>query len=256
MVTWTQWTAIGPRRSTKRRIKAPGAGARARRHSRGTVLPELAVLLLCAGVLATLVIGTLGKSQSIKQDIDASLAVREAYRALQRFVLTHHRLPCPDLADTGREGDASGACPSGQRSGGLPYVALGLDPETYRKTLSIRYGVWRDAMRSDLVRPVDASGNYPALRGNDALIATAFEVAGSAAKSPMPYVAGQGQAGIASNCDIQASNPAYVLTATPAQVTESMPADCFALAPGGGSSMAVMTRSELLGWLLSTRETH
>jgi hypothetical protein len=255
MVTWTQWAAACPHRPTRRRIRARRAATRWR-HGRGTVLPELAVLLVCAGVMAVLVIGTLGKSQAIKEDIDASLAVREAYRALQRFVLTHHRLPCPDLTDTGREGDTSGACPAGQRSGGLPYVALGLDPQTYRKTLSIRYGVWRDAVRSDLVRPVDASGNYPALRGNDALIATAFEVAGSPAKSPMPYVAGHGQSGVASNCDVQASNPAYVLTAAPAQGTRPMPADCFGLAPGGGSSMAVVTRSELLGWLLSTREAH
>jgi hypothetical protein len=233
---------------------APQPPRRWRRPSRGTVLPELAVLLICAGVLAILVIGSLGKSQAIKDDVDASLAVREALRALQRFVLTHHRLPCPDLTDTGREGDATGACPSGHRAGGLPYVALGLDPETYRKTLSMRYGVWRDTARSDLVRPVDASGHYPALRGNDALIATAFEVAAAPGAAQMPYVAGQGTSGAANDCDVQASHPAYVLTAVPMKSARPSPVHCFALAAEGGSSMAVVARSELLGWLLSTRE--
>lgn len=212
------------------------------------------MLLLCAGVLAILVIGTVGKSQAIRADVDASLAIREAYRALQAFVLTQHRLPCPDLNHTGREGDGTGACPPGQRAGGLPYAALGLDPERFSKTVSVQYGVWRDTAAGDLVRPADSTGAFPALHGKEALLGTAFEVAASPDKAQMPYVAGAGQSGAASNCEVQASHPAYVLTATPSVDNQAWQRGCFSLQPGAGSSMAIVSRSELLGWLLETRE--
>lgn len=253
-VTWNKTASV--HRRTRRH--AAGASedplAKARWRNNGTLLPELSILLLCAGVLAILVIGTVGKSQAIRADVDASLAVREAYRALQAFVLTHHRLPCPDLNHSGREGDGTGACPAGQRAGGLPYVALGLDPERYGKTMSIRYGVWRDTAASDLVRPVDSSGVFPALHGKEALLNAAFEVAASPDKTQMPYVAGDGQSGAASNCAVQAGHPAYVLTAAPKADDQAWQDGCFSLQPGAGSSMAVVARSELLGWLLESRE--
>jgi len=256
MVAMTWKSAASVRWRTRRSAKGTSEDplATSRRRSKGTLLPELAVLLLCAGVLAILVIGTVGKSQAIRADVDASLAIREAYRALQAFALTHHRLPCPDLNHTGREGDGTGTCPPGQRAGGLPYVALGLDPDRFSKTVSVRYGVWRDAVAGDLVRPVDSTGIFPALHGKEALLGTAFEVAASPDKTQMPYVAGDGQSGAASNCEVQGSHPAYVLTATPKVADQGWQSGCFSLQPGDGSSMAVVARSELLGWLLETRE--
>ncbi len=253
-MAWQNTASVRWRRRRSARNAGEDPLAMSRRRSKGTLLPELSILLLCAGVLAILMIGTVGKSQAIRADVDASLAIREAYRALQAFVLTHHRLPCPDLNHSGREGDGTGACPPGQRAGGLPYVTLGLDPDRYGKTVSIRYGVWRDTTAGDLVRPVDSSGTFPALYGKEALLGTAFEVAASPDKVQMPYVAGDGQQGMASNCGVQASRPAYVLTAAPKAADQGWQSSCFSLQPGAGSSIAVVARSELLGWLLETRE--
>lgn len=117
----------------------------------GFSLVEFSIVLLIVGILTWTVSGVYDNSQALRereQALSQGEVLREAVRA---FALTNARLPCPDTAGTGWEGDAAGTCNAASDSGWLPYRSLGLE-RPYQRFLAA-YSVYR---RADANAALDA----------------------------------------------------------------------------------------------------
>lgn len=126
----------------------PGRGRAARQ--RGFSLVELSIVLLALGVLGWAVAGSYGNAGTVR-DRDGAVQTAETLReALRAFALRNGRLPCPDSAGAGWEGDASGACIDGVEAGWLPYRTLGLDVP--QDALRAAYGVYRNKAATGATR--------------------------------------------------------------------------------------------------------
>jgi len=110
---------------------------------RGFSLVELSIVLLSLGLLTWAVAGAYDNSNALR-DRDRAVQAGESLReALRGFALRNARLPCPDTAGTGWEGDASGTCPANAEAGWLPYRSLGLDLPA--ASLRALYSVYRNS---------------------------------------------------------------------------------------------------------------
>lgn len=143
----------------------PGRGRAARQ--RGFSLVELSIVLLALGVLGWAVAGSYGNAGTVR-DRDGAVQTAETLReALRAFALRNGRLPCPDSAGTGWEGDAAGACIDGVEAGWLPYRTLGLDVP--QAALRAAYGVYRNKAATggdaDLAVATERTGDAPGTPG-------------------------------------------------------------------------------------------
>lgn len=105
-----------------------------RRHG-GYSLLELAIALVVLALVAGLALRFSGMAldhgtNELERDL-----LRSADSALVGFVLSNHRLPCPDTDADGRED-----CGGGAAVGALPFRTLGL-PDA--RTARLRYGLYR-----------------------------------------------------------------------------------------------------------------
>lgn len=170
---------------------------KAGRRQGGYSLLELAVVLMVVALVVGMAIrlqksgqqaGTLGQQRAL---------LRSAHQAIVEFALTHHRLPCPDVAPggSGVEAQNNGLCTS--NTGGLPYVTLGL-PMGGGSAMSgqVRYGVYSGATNGG----ADGASNPVASFAN--ALAAASQIHPTVA---YPYVPTDGQ------CMTAQLNPAFVL---------------------------------------------
>jgi preprotein translocase subunit YajC len=106
---------------------------------RGFSLLELAIIILILGLLSTFVWRFLMARLQKKESVTAHSLLERADWALTGFILTNHRLPCPDTDENGTEDPCIGTTGVGR----LPYLTLGMADT---RAGAIRYGVLnRDA---------------------------------------------------------------------------------------------------------------
>ncbi len=117
------------------------------RRQQGYSLLELAIAL----AVLSLVVGVLFRFSGLSVQYTASELERDLLRAadsaLIGFVLSNHRLPCPDNNADGNED-----CTPAAGVGGLPYRTLGL-PDARAATM--RYGVYRNRNASSAAADAD-----------------------------------------------------------------------------------------------------
>ena len=106
------------------------------RASRGFSLIELAVVLTIAGLIAVVVWQLMPRFRTLPAMLGlTTTSLTSAESAINGFILSNGRLPCPDSTGGGAE-DCSGTATTGW----LPVRTLGLNAST-----RIRYGAYRDA---------------------------------------------------------------------------------------------------------------
>lgn len=253
--------------------RRPGPAA-----SSGFNLLELAVALAIIGLVALLGNSMMTSFSKGRKHVDLAESVEVVRQSLLTYLLRNKHLPCPDLTGTGYPGDTSGNCPSSADIGYLPYAVLGLSSPRPGEDLDSRivYGVFRSSNQADLVRPTKAPGDELDADASGAFIHTLVNAAKLPVSSQRPYVTGPhdpfstGMAGAKpENCNVAASNPAFVLAApgTPVAgahvrrggVNASLldaGSKCFAAPdrkpqPDYGDVVHAESKFELLGWYVT-----
>lgn len=236
-----------------------------RQRQQGLSLLELAIAVAAVGALGLLVSQSYLGTDALRARQRAAAELEQGQQALLAFMLSHHRLPCPDLDGDRREGDAAGTCPADARSGWLPAETLGL---ALQGAALPRYAVSRDA-GADLVAPPSLTGDDPA-NGHAALLRALANAAAQPLRPGQPFLTGDGAALGSVDCAMtRTANPAFVLLAAatdrngdggrfdgPHAGYDSAPGLCFAppsLPLSASYDDVVQSRSaeSLLGWLRS-----
>ena len=117
---------------------------------RGFSLLELTIVLLVIGS-TVFIARTLAPSVSDKTDSQQqgasfqtdSAVLKDAEQQLMGYILSHNRLPCPDITGDGLENCGTAAAPT--HSGALPYRTMKLpQPALNAHNNALRYGVYRN----------------------------------------------------------------------------------------------------------------
>ncbi|MDR0771389.1 MAG: hypothetical protein LBE75_09415 [Burkholderiales bacterium] len=111
----------------------------------GFSLLELAIIVLLLGLLTTLTWKFIGQRVQQQAAVKTYSLLERADWALTGFIMSHHRLPCPDTNQDGEEN-----CGGSDQVGTLPYKTLGLADA---RAGQIRYGVLR---RTEVVADPEA----------------------------------------------------------------------------------------------------
>jgi hypothetical protein len=131
---------------------------------RGFSLLELAIIVLILGLLTTLTWKFLAHRVQQQVAVTTHSLLERADWALTGFIMSHHRLPCPDTNQDGMED-----CAATSQVGTLPYRTLGFADA---RAGQIRYGVLRRT--TEVADPeAETADPAPALpRGADLTVAT------------------------------------------------------------------------------------
>ena len=117
---------------------------------RGFSLLELTIVLLVIGS-TVFIARSLAPSVSDKTDSQQqgasfqadSAVLKDAEQQLRGYILSHNRLPCPDITGDGLEDCGTAAAPT--HSGALPYRTMKLpQPALNAHNNALRYGVYRN----------------------------------------------------------------------------------------------------------------
>lgn len=216
---------------------------------RGASIVELALILGITGVIAIGAFSAMSTARKSQNENVENVALVSARNALQTFVLTEKRLPCPDMSGSGFEGSGSpNSCAMAGNVGRFPFRTLNMEKPILADGKILRYGVWRETLTDLAVRPpmpptptgpdLDADGRHRFLTR----IVDATKLYGGLTQ---PYIAATDALGRATNCNSVASNPAAVV-AISERDNNSV---CFFDAPTGESQTVYISRLEFLGWL-------
>lgn len=125
---------------------------------------ELTIVLIVIGVM-TWTVSQAYENSMVLRDREAATQQGEVLRdALRSFALKNARLPCPDTAGRGWEGDASGICTAVTDVGWFPYRSLGFERPQSRFLAT--YAVYRRAdataaLDADMVLRKERTGDSP-----------------------------------------------------------------------------------------------
>ncbi|MDR9497816.1 MAG: type II secretion system protein [Hydrogenovibrio sp.] len=125
----------------------------------GFSLVELAVVIAILGVVALGISQFLPEVRQLFSNDTDQVRLDKAESAIKGFVLSHHRLPCPDTNDDGEEN-----CAPTNVVGKLPYSSLGLaSPVTSVSGQPIKYAIYHNSSEGlDLSEDADIyTPQYP-----------------------------------------------------------------------------------------------
>jgi type II secretory pathway pseudopilin PulG len=109
--------------------------------ARGFALWQLAIVLAVLGALLVAAVSALQGYQTRLREQERSAILSAADEALAAFMLSYHRLPCPDTTGSGVEN-----CAALDQKGWLPVATLGLDASLpARGVQRIKYVVYRSS---------------------------------------------------------------------------------------------------------------
>lgn len=113
----------------------------------GFSMVELAVAIAVVAFITWAVSAAYGNTGHTRDRARAQALGEMLRENLRAYALANARLPCPDVAATGWEGDATGACAAGAVVGWFPYRSVGLEvPSDGFRAL---YAVYRHAVAPD-----------------------------------------------------------------------------------------------------------
>lgn len=188
------------------------------RQQHGFTFVEMAVVLALVGLMAWAVSTAYGNSAALR-DRDRAVQVGESLRqALRAFALVNARLPCPDTAGSGWEGNAAGNCAAGDQAGGFPYRSLGMDLPS--ANFRAAYAVYRrasatPALDADLAVRLERTGDSlgdPHYRDARDLIVALNNAAGDALSASRTRLTGDDGPEGAIDCTANIrSHPAFLV---------------------------------------------
>lgn len=206
------------------------------RRQRGMSLLEVAITLTVGALMTVAGFDWASSARTGGASVAAQASADAAREALASFARTNHRLPCPDLAGTGLEGDCADAT---VRVGWLPVVTLGMSDRNLATDLlkRPRYAVYRGT-GADLVHPANAL----AVTTAQALSFSLAAAASAAYDNAQPIVARS-----SGDCAAASANVAFVVhvPVDPGRWAPSQATSCFVSSQPTASETAAELLAEV-----------
>ena len=126
---------------------------RHRKHEAGFTLIEMAIVVVIAGIIISIVATVLPSLIRSSKNKKAEAILERADYAIQGYIAANGRCPCPDTSGDGLENRTAGSTPPSDDVcnayvGDLPYATLGLSSGLDVWQNTIRYGVYEGMIRT------------------------------------------------------------------------------------------------------------